>query len=244
MFFTRIPVKWSFFSDEPPNLTKATWSFPLIGYFIGFFSGIWGDFCLFLGLPVFLSCIVAIGMSVILTGAFHEDGLADMSDGFGAGGSPERINEIMHDSLLGTYGVISLILGILFRVALTIGLVDQGYSLFFVLGAGFATGKLAIIITRNFFKSSEFAKIGSIINHISINNYIFAILIWLLPIIIFFPFWSIILGVIFVLILIFIFGKRYIVITNGLTGDILGAVSFLSELFFLFGVLIVVGILN
>ena len=43
--------------------------------------------------------------SVILSGAFHEDGLADMADGFGAGGSPERVNEIMHDNL-GTYGLL------------------------------------------------------------------------------------------------------------------------------------------
>ena len=44
----------------------------------------------------------------MLSGAFHEDGLADMADGFGAGGSPKRVNEIMQDSRLGTYGVTAL----------------------------------------------------------------------------------------------------------------------------------------
>ena len=47
MFFTRIPVNWAFFSDEAPNLTRAAWAFPLIGYFIGFCSGIIGDIGLF-----------------------------------------------------------------------------------------------------------------------------------------------------------------------------------------------------
>ena len=100
MFFTRIPVNWAFFSDEAPNLTRAAWAFPLIGYFIGFCSGIIGDIGLFFCLSTFVSCILAIIFSVILSGAFHEDGLADMADGFGAGGSPERVNEIMHLSLI------------------------------------------------------------------------------------------------------------------------------------------------
>ena len=40
MFFTRISISWSYFSDKPPNLTRASWSFPLIGLFIGVLSGI------------------------------------------------------------------------------------------------------------------------------------------------------------------------------------------------------------
>ena len=93
MFFTRIPIKWSFFSDKAPDLTKAVWAFPLVGFLIGGLSGVLGDFLIFLGLPIFLSSTIAITLSVILTGAFHEDGLADTADGLGAGGSPERINK-------------------------------------------------------------------------------------------------------------------------------------------------------
>ena len=43
MFFTRIPIKWSFFSDKAPDLTKAAWAFPLVGFLIGVFSGLLGD---------------------------------------------------------------------------------------------------------------------------------------------------------------------------------------------------------
>ena len=101
MFFTRLPINWSFFSDKAPDLTKAAWAFPLVGFLIGVFSGIAGDCLIYLGVPIFLSCVISISLSVLLTGAFHEDGLADTADGLGAGGSPERINKIiLHTSLL------------------------------------------------------------------------------------------------------------------------------------------------
>ena len=59
MFFTRIPVKWSYFSKTPPNLTKAAWAFPLVGFFIGVLSGLVGDLFIYLGIPIFLSVVIA-----------------------------------------------------------------------------------------------------------------------------------------------------------------------------------------
>ena len=126
MFFTRIPITWSNFSEEAPDLTRAAWSFPLVGFVIGLMSGVFGEICLALGLSNFLACAVAISLAVLLTGAFHEDGLADMADGFGAGGSPERVNEIIYDSRLGTYGVISLILGLMICISVLATLVELG----------------------------------------------------------------------------------------------------------------------
>ena len=103
----------------------------------------------------------------MITGAFHEDGLADIADGFGAGGSPEKINKIIHDSRLGTYGTIALTLGLLIRLGLAINLVELGYSLILILSSSFASGKLSIIFTRNFFTVSTFSKTGSIIEAVS-----------------------------------------------------------------------------
>ena len=113
MFFTRIPINWPFFFKKAPDLSRAAWAFPLAGLLIGVLSGVLGDFLIYLGLPIFISCIIAITLSIFLTGAFHEDGLADTADGLGAGGSPEVINKIIHDSRLGTYGVVALVLGLL-----------------------------------------------------------------------------------------------------------------------------------
>ena len=244
MFFTRIPIKWSFFSDKPPNLTKAAWAFPLVGLLTGVLSGVLGDFLIFLGLPIFLCCIIAITLSVILTGAFHEDGLADTADGLGAGGSPERINKIIHDSRLGTYGVVALILGLLTRLGLLLTLVEYGYSLVSIISVGFASGKLAIIFSRNFFNNSRFVKIGSVVGTIANKNLFIATVIWALPTLIIFPFYGILLGGILMAFIISITGLKSKKALGGISGDILGAIAFLTELVFLLGIIIVTVTVN
>ena len=244
MFFTRIPIKWSFFSDKAPDLTKAAWAFPLVGFLIGLLSGALGDFLIFLGLPNFLSCIIAIIMSILLTGAFHEDGLADSADGLGAGGSPQRINKIIHDSRLGTYGVLALILGLLTRLGLLLTLVEYGYLLVSILSIGFASGKLAILYSRNFFNNSRFAKVGSIVGVISNKNLFIANLIWVLPTLVIFPFYGILLCGILMTFIISIIGLKSKKALGGITGDILGAIAFLTELVFLLGIVIVTVIVN
>ena len=65
IFFTRIPVNWAYFSDKAPNLTRAAWAFPLIGYFIGFCSGIIGDLSLFFG----MSTLTNVGMTGLRFGS-------------------------------------------------------------------------------------------------------------------------------------------------------------------------------
>ncbi len=239
MFFTRIPITWSNFSEEAPDLTRAAWSFPLVGFVIGLMSGVLGEICLALGLSNFLACSVAISLAVLLTGAFHEDGLADMADGFGAGGSPERVNEIMHDSRLGTYGVISLILGLMIRISVLATLVELGYSLAIMLSIGFATGKLSIILARNFIEPSNYAKQGSILGEVSPINLLSAVLIWFIPTIFIVPLIGIIMGMLLVFGLVFFLKIRTVHYLNGVTGDVLGATSFLSELLFLIGVVLV-----
>ena len=244
MFFTRIPIKWSFFSDKAPDLTKAAWAFPLVGFLIGVLSGALGDFLIFLGLPIFLSCIIAITMSILLTGAFHEDGLADTADGLGAGGSPQRINKIIHDSRLGTYGVLALILGLLTRLGLLLTLVEYGYLLVSILSVGFASGKLAILYSRNFYNNSRFAKVGSIVGVISNKNLFLATLLWALPTLVIFPFYGILLGGILMTCIISIMGFKSTKALGGISGDILGAIAFLTELVFLLGIVIVTVIVN
>ncbi len=238
MFFTRVPINWKFFSNNPPDLTKAAWSFPIIGFLVGILSGIFGDLCIFIGLPIFLSSVIAITFSVILTGAFHEDGLADMADGFGAGGSAVKINKIMHDSRLGTYGTTALTLGLLIRLGLAISLVELGISLIVILSIGFASGKLAILFLRKLYKTSKFSKTGSIIENVCTSKLILATILWFFPIYFIFPIVSILLGVLFIFIVIFLIGNMSKLKLGGLTGDVLGATAFISELAFLFALTI------
>tara|TARA_B100000524_G_scaffold347750_1_gene250387 strand:- start:533 stop:1318 length:786 start_codon:yes stop_codon:yes gene_type:complete len=238
MFFTRIPINWPFFSDKAPNLTRAAWSFPLVGFLIGILSGILGELLILINVPTYLSCVIAIAISVLITGAFHEDGLADMADGFGAGGTPKKINEIMHDSRLGTYGTAALTLGLLIRLGLLICLVDLGYSLLIILSIGFASGKLAIIFMRNLYHTSSLAKTGSIIETVSTKKILFASLIWFVPVFSYLPFLAILSGTILMIIVVFFIGRMSRQKLDGITGDVLGATAFLSELAFLFGLVI------
>lgn len=114
-FLTRLPTE-----IEPPpgagELAEAAPLFPLVGALVGAVGG--GAYALAwtLGLSGFLAALIAITAMVLLTGALHEDGLADVADGFGGGATRGRKLEIMRDSRLGSYGALALILALLARI--------------------------------------------------------------------------------------------------------------------------------
>ena len=107
IFFTRLPF-WRLY--QPPKEAYATvvehW--PLTGWLTGgiMAATLFGA-CHVLPYPV--AVIIAIIVRLFLTGALHEDGLADFFDGFGGGTDRQRILTIMKDSHIGTYGVLALI---------------------------------------------------------------------------------------------------------------------------------------
>ena len=71
----------------------------------------------YLHLPALLSGLLVAGFGLLLTGALHEDGIADVADGFGGGHSPEQRLAIMRDSRIGSYGTLALIVAVLARAA-------------------------------------------------------------------------------------------------------------------------------
>ncbi len=115
-FLTRLPVPDP--SWEAGRLDRAAKWFPLVGALVGLCSGmfLFGVISLaFRGLPV-LELTVLFG--VLITGALHEDGLADTADGFYGGRTTEKRLSIMRDSRIGTYGVIALVFALLLRISL------------------------------------------------------------------------------------------------------------------------------
>jgi adenosylcobinamide-GDP ribazoletransferase len=107
MFFTRLPVP-SFTDHSPQYLKQSPRYFPLVGALVGAIAlSVFLLFHRFLSLE--LSILASMIASVLTTGAFHEDGFADVCDGFGGGWTKEKILEIMKDSRLGTYGTIGLL---------------------------------------------------------------------------------------------------------------------------------------
>lgn len=103
---TRLPIK----IDDAgyARSAQAAWAYPLVGVVSGIFSciAVWG--AVTLGLPLWCAAIGAIAAGVIVTGAMHEDGLADCSDGFWGGWDRAMRLLIMKDSQIGTYGVLAL----------------------------------------------------------------------------------------------------------------------------------------
>jgi adenosylcobinamide-GDP ribazoletransferase len=110
---TRLPVasRGEEVTDEGA-VAAASWAFPAVGAGIGMIAALVLFAASALGLgeaPASLLALVAAGL---VTGALHEDGLADTADGFGGGHTPEEKLAIMRDSRQGTYGIIALILSI------------------------------------------------------------------------------------------------------------------------------------
>ncbi|SHF30259.1 adenosylcobinamide-GDP ribazoletransferase [Vibrio gazogenes] len=112
-FFTRIPVPASVpYSTERMNQSGRYFS--LVGLLLGLIC--YGVYSLCaLVLPEHLSILLMMGCSLLLTGAFHEDGLTDMADGIGGGMTTERRLAIMKDSRIGTYGAAALIMALLMK---------------------------------------------------------------------------------------------------------------------------------
>lgn len=107
---TRLPMPRP---DEghPPDIRRSVWAFPVVGAVIGALSALAWFGGQFAGLGLSLSAGLALGVQLLVTGALHEDGLADFADGIGGGrGDKERSLAIMRDSRIGTYGVVVLVL--------------------------------------------------------------------------------------------------------------------------------------
>lgn len=105
-FLTRLPVPgWT--GWEAGRLDRAAAYFPAVGLLVGLIAA--AAFSIASALfPAALAALVAVSASVLVTGALHEDGLADLADGMGGGRNREDILRIMKDSRIGSYGTIAL----------------------------------------------------------------------------------------------------------------------------------------
>ncbi len=110
LLLTRLPA--GTLSSPVPKLADAAWAFPVVGLVVGALSAMGLAMALWFGLPPALAAGGALIISVLATGGLHEDGLADLADGFGGGHSRARKLEIMRDSRIGSYGTLALILSV------------------------------------------------------------------------------------------------------------------------------------
>jgi adenosylcobinamide-GDP ribazoletransferase len=114
-FGTRLPLPYT--TPSGSAVARAAWALPLAGLFVGIAGAAIYAISRRLGLPPWPASALAVAATLLVTGALHEDGLADTADGFGGGTLREQKLAIMRDSRIGAYGVCALTLALILRVA-------------------------------------------------------------------------------------------------------------------------------
>lgn len=104
-FLTRLPA-----GGPHRAISACAWAFPVAGLIVGLFGGATYWLAGWAGLSPWIAAFLTLAVTALVTGALHEDGLADAADGLGAGGPVDRKLEIMRDSRVGGYGALALVL--------------------------------------------------------------------------------------------------------------------------------------
>jgi adenosylcobinamide-GDP ribazoletransferase len=242
MFYTRIPCpKWV--DHNPQFISLCTRYFPLMGWIVG------GTYAGIIILSTFLfspliSILLGIVASVLLTGAFHEDGFADVCDGFGGGWTKEKILLIMKDSRVGTYGVVGVVLIFAMKISSTLELINTFGSLPFIalLISSHSLSRLmavTIIYSQPYAREDQDSKAKPVAMGISFSNFLIAIVFGFLPFVYFLSqsnwyFGFVLIPMVLITFYLSRYFKKWI---GGYTGDCLGATQQVNEIIFLLGVL-------
>jgi len=125
-FFTRLSVGGAG-PAAPLDLGRIAWAAPIAGAAVGLIGALILALTALLGLPLLLRAGLTTAALVALAGALHEDGLADVADGFGGGATRAMKLEIMRDSRIGAYGAIALALALILRVGALAAALDGGF---------------------------------------------------------------------------------------------------------------------
>ncbi len=236
-FFTRICVSKNIgFSID--MLNKSTRYFPLIGGIVG---GI-GALILYFGEKIFplnISILLSMVATIVITGAFHEDGFADFCDGYGGGGlSKEKILAIMKDSRIGTYGAIGLLFILLVKF-FSLASIDA-VSLPVIIIAGHIFSRfppVVLIFSARYIRDDGSSKTKPVGNNISLPSFIIAAVFGILSFV-FIPYKAV-LFITVIISIVFVFFRYYVIRkTGGYTGDVLGALQQLTEVCFYLSIIL------
>jgi len=252
-FFTCFPVP-SFADFQEHELNHSAKYFPLVGTLVGM-AGAAMLVLASLIFPASIAVLLSMAATIYVTGAFHEDGLADSADGLGGGWDKERILTIMQDSRLGTYGALALFMMLFAKFQLLSALPAEGLA--YVLIAAHALSRLCavyIMATLSYVKAAGKAK--PLASKVQARDLAVATLFGLLPLV---PLYWNVLGnsadvrdfVMLTLSWLLSVGfagywwrhkiRRWL---GGYTGDCLGAMQQLTELAFYLGVLAYFGLIS
>lgn len=240
MFFTRIPVPFTIpYSGEIMN--KSQKYFAWVGLLVGLINAVF----LYLFMQLFnleMGIVLMMIISVLLTGAFHEDGFTDMCDSFGGGYGKEKILTIMKDSRVGAYGTIGIILlfALKFFSIQALGAVDLMKTLSIVIlahtSSRFISGTM--IYTHQYVTDIDVSKSKPLANK-PLDG--MALLVGFISVLISFvliPDWRLVLAFALAYLGKMCMGWYFKKHIGGYTGDCLGAVQQVCEVLFYLGTII------
>lgn len=233
-FLTRVPTP--VLKDFQPDwITRSARYFPLIGQGVGALSAV-VFFAAYQVWPPTVAALLAIGVGLIVTGAFHEDGLADTADGLGGGQTAEQRLEIMKDSRVGTYGVCALVLALALKVAALSSLSAQAgvITLIAAHGAGRAAALVAMRLTP-YAPAGEAGKWKPTPQGVRTTEVIVGLLIAAWPLVLLSPS-AVLVGVAIGGLAGLAMAKTSQRLIGGHTGDVLGAIEQVFEVGFILGV--------
>ena len=225
-FYTRIPCPQTL---DYKQLPQATVYLPLVGWLVGGITAV--SFYLADVLwPQTTAVIVALITGIFLTGAFHEDGFADVCDGFGGGWGKQRILEIMKDSCIGVYGVLGLVLIFLLKISVLGSMLTAAVPM--VLWTGHSISRLPplLLMQRYDYARDNDSKASGAVYNPKRQELAVATVIALLPLALLPP--VCVLAIVPVLVVNGYVGRYFHRYIGGYTGDCLGASQQIAETVF------------
>lgn len=232
---------------NPEYLNKATRYFPIVGWIVGFISFLvfWVSSLLFSdGVAVLLGLIAGI----LATGAFHEDGFADVCDGFGGGWTKEKILIIMKDSAIGAYGAIGVVFLFLLKFHAITEMVVKGTAqsntliltlLLFVSAHSISRlAAISIVFTHEYSREDATSKSKPIAQQFGWREVVGSVFFGVLPLVVLSYFqWQLLLVLVPVFITRFFLARYFQKWIDGYTGDCLGATQQVCEVVFYLSVI-------
>ncbi len=230
MFITRLPVpKWVGYSEA--NLNQCNRYFPLVGIVVGAIGGLIYWLAQFL-FPANIAVILSMVATIITTGGFHEDGFADVCDGFGGGWTKEKILTIMKDSRVGAFGMIGTILLLLLKYAALSAIPSSIMMITLISGHAISrTYAVSTMFTLPYVREDELSKSKPVTKNLHKTDFMIAVIIGLLPLLLFSN-WHVFLVIITLSITkiwLDIYFKKWI---GGYVGDCLGTIQQVTEVVF------------
>lgn len=247
MFYTRLPTP-SNAAHSKEILNRSRKYFPLIGIIIG----VIGAVVFLLGHRVFdhtLAVALSMVATVLATGAFHEDGLADSCDGLGGGWRAEQVLTIMKDSRIGTYGVVGLLSVLVIKLLSLVSLSNQSLAMFVLCYiSAHALSRLLSSTTierYHYVQDIDLSKVKPITDRkLSRGDIATSIVLGIAPLFVLaiFEFQATLGASVLAVVISASFARYSHKRIGGYTGDILGAIQQLAEVVFYLGFILVLSV--